>query len=376
MQKQPAQNASQMASAQKKDRVFCLLMVLFLIFEVVMTSVVLARSFSDPTSKPLPPTTDEDTRDPSDTDDEPAVLPVFSGGVIPSLPRETTDTKALGSRIYSQYAALVDAESGELVASKGIDTRFQPASLTKVMTLIVALEHFNEEDLARKLTVTQAAWDYARSGFYKDASVAGHDVGDELTIRDLLYGIGVSSAADCTVIIVNEVAGSEAAFVERMNEKAEALGLSDTHFDNAIGHESENNYTTAREMAVIMSYAMQCDLIKDILSVPQHVFQMWGYNSSGVFVEFRFTYYSTLFRSRMETYKKYAGEEFALSTTTLTAGKTGSFVTSSYMVCTAKAKSGGKEYILVLGDAPKPEGMPASYLTMCDIKAVLDIYVK
>lgn len=375
MQKQ-APTAARKANAPKNEgRTFCLLMAFFLIFEVFLTAVVLTRSFSAKPSKPQPPIDTEDTTDTTDTGGEPTVLPVFSGGVIPTPPKETAETKEI-TTLYSQYALLVDAESGEIVAGKGADTRFQPASLTKVMTLIVALEHFSEEDLDRKLTVTQAAWDYARAGLYKDASVAGHDVGDELTIRDLLYGIGVESAADCTVMIVNEVAGGESAFVQLMNQKAVALGLTSTHFDNAIGHESESNYTTACEMAVIMAYAMQCELIEDILSVTQHVFQMWGYNKEGAFIEFRFTYYSTLFRSRMETFEKYAGEKFSLASATLTAGKTGSFVTSSYMVCTAKAKSGGKEYILVLGDAPKPEGKPASYLTMCDIKAVLDTYVK
>ena len=375
MQKQAQPAARKATASQNEGRAFCLLMAFFLIFEVFLTAVVLTRSFSAKPSKLQPPTNTEDTSDTTDTGDEPDALPVFSGGVIPSLPKETADTEEI-TTLYSQYALLVDADSGEIVAGKGADTRFQPASLTKVMTLIVALEHFSEDDLERKLTVTQAAWDYARDGLYKDASVAGHDVGDELTIRDLLYGIGVESAADCTVMIVNEVAGSESAFVQLMNQKAVALGLTSTHFDNAIGHESESNYTTAREMAAIMAYAMQCELIEDILSVTQHVFQMWGYNSSGAFVEFRFTYYSTLFRSRMETFERYAGEKFSLATSTLTAGKTGSFVTSSYMVCTAKAKSGGREYILVLGDAPKPEGQPASYLTMCDIRAVLDTYVK
>ena len=375
MQKQSVKPASQFAAAKKNDRVFCFLMVFFLLFEILMITVVLARSLSGASNLPTPPTQDEGTEDSTDGATAPNALPVFSGGVIPPLPHDTADTKKI-SESNSKYVLLMDAESGEIVAGRSIDERFQPASLTKVMTLIVAMEHFTEEDLNKKLTVTQEAWDYARSGAYQDASVAGHDVGDELTVRDLLFGIGVTSAADCTVIIANAVAGSEAAFVQKMNEKATALGLADTHFDNAIGHESENNYTTAREMAVIMSYAMQCDLIEAILGVTQHSFQMWGYNSAGAFVEFRFTYYSTLFRSRMETYQKYAKEPFALSTAILTAGKTGSFVTSSYMVCTAKSKQNGTEYILVLGDAPKPEGQPASYLTMCDIKAILDAYIK
>ncbi len=352
-------------------------MLLFIIFEIILLTVVLIGALTPPAAADSSGDESETTTGDEDgTNDPPPVEnKVFSGGVIPARPILDADTRMIEG-IGSRYAILVDAKSGAVIAATGENTRFEPASLTKVMTLIVACEYFETSDLDRKLTLSQEAWDYARSGNYTDASVVGHDVGDEIQIRDLLYGIGMESAADCTVMIVEEVAGSEAAFVELMNKKAVELGLTDTHFDNAIGHESEANYTTASEMAMIMAYAMQCDLIEEILGLTQHAFQMWYYKDGEEYTSFRFTYYSTLFRSRMETYKKYANKDFSLSTVNLTAGKTGSFITSSYVVCTAKARSGGGEYILVLGDAPKPEGAPAGYVTMCDIKTVFDTYIK
>jgi len=370
------QTAPKRAQQGSHEQIFCIAMLLFIIFEMILLTVILIGALTPPAV--ATPSVGDDETSSGDGSEEDTTKPddtkIFSGGVVPSRPQADENTRLIAG-IGSQYALLIDAKSGAVLAALGENTRFEPASLTKVMTLIVACEHLEPADLDRKLTLSHAAWDYARSGAYTEASVVGHDVGDEIRIRDLLYGIGMESAADCTVMIVEEVAGDEAAFVKLMNDKAAELGLTDTHFDNAIGHESENNYSTATEMAMIMSYAMQSDLIREILGLTQHAFRMWYYNESGVYTEFGFTYYSTLFRSRMETYKKYAKEDFSLSKVKLTAGKTGSFITSSYVVCTAKAKSGGGEYILVLGDAPKPEGASAGYVTMCDIKTVLDTYI-
>jgi D-alanyl-D-alanine carboxypeptidase (penicillin-binding protein 5/6) len=361
----------------RHEDVFCLCMVLFIIFEIILLTALLIGALTPP-AVAGPPKDDETTA--TDTDEstdavDPADQKIFSGGVVPTRPDLGASTPSIAG-IGSRYALLLNATSGEVIAATDANTRFQPASLTKVMTLIVACEYFKTSDLARKLTLTEAVWSYVRSGAYQGASVAGHDPLDELTVRDLLYGIGMESAADCTVMIAEEIAGSEADFVELMNRKAEELGLRDTHFDNAIGHESADNYTTATEMAMIMAYAMQCDLIEDILAKTQHVFQVWYYDDAGEYKSFRFTYYSTLFRGRMETYENNAGKEFSLSTVTLRAGKTGSFITSASIACTARAKSGGGEYILILGEVEKTETQSAAYRTMCDVKTVFDTYVK
>ncbi len=362
------------------EGLFCLWMLLFAVFEIVILVVLMARTFQKLHVPDQPDQSEETTtEDTEEVTDEPSPsVPVFAGGKIPTLPSANASTQAI-SVINSSYALLVNRKTGEIVAQKDADRVFQPASLTKVMTLIVACENLTEEDLERKLALTQEVTNYVTSGSYKDSSVSLIDqdkyLNDEFLIRDLLYGIGVESAADCTYMIAKEISGSEEAFVKLMNQKASELGLTDTHFDNAIGHESENNYTTAREMTVIMMYALQCDLIEDILSVESHGYRGY-YLDNGVLKTYPRTFYSTLFRSRMETYERHAGKPFSLEVVTLKAGKTGSFITSSYMVCSAKAVGASDEYILVLGDAPKNGSIPASYGTMCDIKTVFDTYIK
>jgi D-alanyl-D-alanine carboxypeptidase (penicillin-binding protein 5/6) len=183
----------------------------------------------------------------------------------------------------------------------------------------------------------------------------------------------VESASDCTALIVFELCSSEAEFVALMNQKVTELGLTQTHFDNAIGYNSDDNYTTASEMGMILSYALQCDRIKDILSVTSYRFEAYYYNNEGEYAPFGFTYYSTLFRSRMETYEKHSGKKFSLSTATLEAGKTG-YLDSSFLACQAKGKNNSR-YILILGDATGSSAGLACYYTMRDVKYVLDTYV-
>jgi hypothetical protein len=131
----------------------------------------------------------------------------------------------------------------------------------------------------------------------------------------------VESASHRTALILFAICDSEAEFVELMNRKSTEMGLTQTHFDNAIGYSSTNNYTTACEMGMIFSYAMQIDLVKDILSVTSYRFEAYYYKE-GVYTPFGFTYYSTLFRSRFETYDNHSGKKFSLNTATLEAGKT------------------------------------------------------
>ncbi len=357
-----------------KDGFFCLFLVLFAIFEVVMLVIVLSRAFGEAPKKPTPPIGNEEQT--TDFTDPVPSQAVFLGGVVPVSLFESAATKTLGSSIHSQYAILVNAATGEIVAQKGATAQFEPASMTKVMTLIVACESLTVEDLDKTVTTTQEMYDYARKGAYVDSTCYGIDVDDQYKVRDLLYGIGMESASDCVVPIVFTVAGNEEEFVKMMNDKAKDLKLNDTHFDNAIGHESTQNYTTAADMARIMAYAMQSDVISDILSKSTHKGQASGYKTTGEWnPSFPFTFYGTLHVGRMTTYEKHAGEKFLLDSSKLVAGKTGSFITSSFVVCTAESNS-GTDYILVLGAATKEGSKPASYFTMCDIKTVLDTYAK
>lgn len=365
------------------ERTLALITLSFLILEILLITLTLANALKPPVAQTQPPLGSEPITPPDPGD--PTVIPVFSGGVVPATPRDGANTVALGGEVASANAILVNVRTGEVLASKNPDEQFSPASLTKVMTLIVACEQIDRNCLQDRLTLTQELTDYVTSGSYYEASCSLIDgdkyLGDEFLIRDLLFGIGVESAADCTMMIAQYVcpaatpAESEAAFVALMNQKARQLNLNKTVFDNVIGHESQGNLSTARELAVITAYAMQSDLIAEILGVTTHSY--FGYYlKDGVPASYPRLYQSTLFKSRMETYQRYTGTAFKLTSAKLTGGKTGSFVSTSYMTCTLRGSTTGEDYVLVLGAAEKVGAMPASIGTMRDIKLISDTYVK
>ena len=314
-------------------------------------------------------------------------LPVFSDGVYPAIPSVSGDSVAVNA-LNSEYAALVDPESGKVLAHKNGDARFHPASMTKIMTLIVACEQLTEEDLERKVTLTEDLLDFVTSGIYAGTSRSYFDVDDKVRIKDLLYGIGVVSAADCTLMTVQAVFPSsspkraEEKFVVLMNEKAEEMGLKNTHFENSVGVEGEEHYTTACEMAAILSYALECPLIDDILSRDTAYEFYVKYNKDGEEKNYKMTHYSTLFNtnskrsSRFRAYAEKEKKEFALSTLAFCGGKTGTLgsgTTSDPYVRSLASYAqaeGGKRYVLITGNTTLSYGM------LVDAKTMYDTYAK
>jgi len=187
------------------EQIAAILLLFFLLFETVLISVTLIRSVAPRNrSNGELESTQSATEDSSNSNGEKDFIPVFSGGVIPQRPYVGSESVSLGDEVLSEYAILIDAESGEILASKNADVRFSPASMTKVMTLIVACENLTAEDLVRRVVYTQEIADYVRSGNYEGTSTSlpvesgGIScIGDEYILGDLLYGIGVASAADC-----------------------------------------------------------------------------------------------------------------------------------------------------------------------------------
>ena len=249
--------------------IFLLALSVFLIFTV---SIFVFRACSANVAKP--PRGDAVTTPPPQLPgpQQPQNPAIFAGGTVVPRAVEDESTQNIFELIDAYYAVLINLETGKIVAQKNSDTTFSPASMTKVMTLIVACENLTVEDLDRQVPLTHEVVEYVTTGNYLGTELSLPQIsngitciGDTYSIKDLLYGIGVSSAADCTYMIVKEVAGSEEAFVNMMNAKARELGLVDTQFDNAVGFDSTTNVTTARDMAQIMAYAMQSELIADIL---------------------------------------------------------------------------------------------------------------
>ena len=345
----------------------------FVLFELILVTVVLVRALWVPKTPEAP--LDNGTVTAGDEPTPTPSTPVFAGGAVPTRPATTENTKNLTSEIDSQYAILINAATGEILAQKGANVQFSPASMTKVMTLIVACENLTEADLERRMTLTEDIVKHVTSGNYKDTTCAlphGADyIGDEYRMKDLLYGIGVMSAADCTYMIAKEVGGSEEGFVDLMNRKAQALGISETtHFDNAVGYDSENNVTTAQDMAVIMAYAMQCELIADILTPRDDLYPIKAYYKDDLGAEQSYdVWLKCSFISRENAQK------ITLSTVTLNATKTG-YTTESFIVCSAKGKQSKQQYILVLGNATSVHtSMTAKFkATMTDIETLYNSY--
>lgn len=170
----------------------------------------------------------------------------------------------------SKYSIIINAKTGQVMAGEKADERMYPASMTKVMTLLVAVEHLqHESSLQDNVTVTEQAQQAMAAQDSSGVLVSKESVGDVLTVEGMLYAIILASdGVACTEIAIY-TAGSEEAFVALMNEKAAELGLTNTHFSNCTGLHADDHYTTCREMAAIMAYAMQNELCAKIMSTKE-----------------------------------------------------------------------------------------------------------
>lgn len=146
--------------------------------------------------------------------------------------------------------ALVDAASGELLASLNPDQRVEPASITKVMSVYVALDEIRKGRLKLSDTalVSEKAW---RQGKDSSESRMFLSLGSRVSIEDLLRGIIVVSGNDASVVLSEHIAGSETAFADLMNQAAARLGMKNTHFADASGLPNPDHYTTARDLGIL-----------------------------------------------------------------------------------------------------------------------------
>ena len=181
---------------------------------------------------------------------------------VPYAASASTDTQQLSSQIDSQYAVVIDLQSDTILAEKASDAIISPASMTKVLTLLVAAERV-EDKLEDTFTMTIDITDYC---YVNGCSVVGLMVGETVSVRELLYGTILPSGADAAMGLATYVAGSHEAFVELMNEKIDELGLSDTaHFTNCVGLYDKEHLCTVYDMAMIMKAAMENELCREIL---------------------------------------------------------------------------------------------------------------
>ena len=161
-------------------------------------------------------------------------------------------------------ALLVSPGSGMVLYSKNADQKRYPASTTKIMTALLTLENVSNLDE----TVTSEAVDF--ENVTADSSNAGILLGEQVTVRDLLYALMLPSANEAAYMLARHVGGSWEQFVDMMNDRAAELGCTGTHFCNPCGLHEEDHYTTAHDLYLIAKEAMKDVTFRDIVSTVQH----------------------------------------------------------------------------------------------------------
>jgi len=233
-------------------------------------------------------------------------------------------------KLNSPNAILIRLKDHTILMRKNSEEKIYPASLTKMMTAIVAIEKL--PNLKQGIKLTNATY----QGLYDaDASMAGFQPGEQVKVIDLLYGVILPSGAECCIGLADQIAGSEQNFVKIMNQKAADLGMVNTHFKNATGLHDENHYTTVKDLAILLSYALKNDTFREIFTSSRHSTQPTNKHPDGI------TFYNTMFEE-LNNQNIIGGE--------ILGGKTG--YTDEAGLCLASlAKVGKQEYILISAGA-------------------------
>jgi len=232
--------------------------------------------------------------------------------------------------LNSPYAVLIRLTDNTVLMQKNSGEKIYPASLTKMMTAIVAIE--NLPDLNEKVKLASSIF----KGLYTaDASMAGFQPGEQVRVIDLLYGVMLPSGAECCIALADRISGSEQDFVQLMNQKAEELGMKNTHFENATGLHDKNHYTTIEDLAVLLINALKNDTFREIFIAFRYSIPPTNKHPDGV------TFYSTMYER--------LGDQNIINGQIL-GGKTG--YTEQAGLCLASlAEVGKQEYILITAGA-------------------------
>jgi len=194
------------------------------------------------------------------------ILAVVAGFAIYIERHGAADVLGTDVGISAGQAILIDGESGKVLYEKCADEKAYPASTTKIMTAMVTLETLRQHDspIDQIVEVPACAAGVEGSSIYLKA-------GEKISIEDLLYGLMLVSGNDAATALAEIIGGSEADFVNMMNDKAVSLGCRQTHFTNPSGLFDEEHYTTARDMATIAFEAMKDPVFREIVSAENRV---------------------------------------------------------------------------------------------------------
>ncbi|AGL01980.1 D-alanyl-D-alanine carboxypeptidase family protein [Desulfoscipio gibsoniae] len=249
----------------KRKNICAIIMVLILVLIVTVTGPALAAT-GTPTTGAVPNGTA-----PGVTQATIEQNPGAARKAAAEVPAATMETTA-------EAAVLMDAATGKVLWSKEQDKELPMASVTKIMTMLLACEALDQGKISLKdrVTVSENAWSMGGSQIYLEP-------GEEMGMEDMLISVAVGSANDASVAVAEHIAGSEEAFVEMMNNRAKELGCRHTRFANPTGLPAENHYTSAHDMAIILRQALTYPQFTKISSIYRYDirggdFVLWNTN--------------------------------------------------------------------------------------------------
>lgn len=238
------------------------------------------------------------------------------------------DISAADLEITASSAGLFDISNKNTIYAKNVHEKLYPASLTKVMTALVALKHGSSDMM---LTAT-ANVKILESG----AQVCGIKEGDQMTLDQALHLLLINSANDAAIMIAEEIAGSVEAFADMMNEEALALGATNTHFANPHGLSDDNHYTTAYDMYLIMNEAVNYGLFNEIIHMDSYSTVYTDKNGASKEISVKNTNYFI------------QGTAKAPDGITVLGGKTGTTNAAGHCLILLSRDSSGNPYISVI----------------------------
>jgi D-alanyl-D-alanine carboxypeptidase (penicillin-binding protein 5/6) len=192
--------------------------------------------------------------------------------------KKTKDNVPAVVETTAQAAVVLEPVSNKIIYEKEPHKQLPMASVTKLMTLLLATEAVDQGKfkLTDKVVTSENAWEMGGSQIYLEP-------GEEMSLWEMLLAVGLQSANDASVAIAEHIAGSEEAFVQDMNDKAASLGLVNTHFVNCHGLTAEDHYTSAYDLAVILKEGMKSQLFRQITATKEYdlrggSFKLWNTN--------------------------------------------------------------------------------------------------
>ena len=190
---------------------------------------------------------------------------VIALSLFSNLKMEQVFAEVNGPEVNGQAYCVMDADTGEVIISKNMDARMYPASITKIMTALIAFEQC--KNLDDEITFSETALDISSisSTIHPAAKV-----GETMSFMDVMYGLMLSSGNECANALAEYTYGDIGIFVEKMNERAQQIGAVNTHFTNPHGLHDENHYTTAKDMDLIFREALKNKDFVKVASTPTY----------------------------------------------------------------------------------------------------------